>query len=541
MIQAIALTETGLQRDTNEDAFWVFDARQLDASGIARWGALYLVADGMGGHQAGEVASGMAATLIPQAFYADRDPDRRAALARAIQSTNVEIWQLAQRESARAKMGTTLVAALVQSRQVTVAHAGDSRAYLWRDGQLRQLTEDHTWVNARYREGILSAEEAAQHPLRHIVTRSLGEKPQLELSLETHLAKPGDVLLLCSDGLSGVIPEAQLVHYLRTFPPEQVAPALIQAANAAGGPDNITVVIVSLSQTPAVVRSVAAQATAMPLGTSRARVALAVFVAGILLLCLAGWLASRSTLQAVVGRLFSSASATAIPLTLTPSATTTLFPTPTPRPTPVVLTPLPYYGTSFAWVPGGISGTELLSRFDLSPLELLSWSLSELPLFGNSSSTMQCWAPRAPYGIVFIGEIAGEKGVIPQEFVVGEAYHVMLDKPLPVSGFEPAELRDTGIWQARIWGHFLSPKEVLAWRIELQTERDQEWHLVVDNFPSHSTQWFYAQQQTWDSLALSVHGCANFQDWVIAYLQLNDGELVVLDSHCLRDVICAAP
>lgn len=544
MMPAIGLTDKGLQRDVNEDAFWILDPRKLDAAGIARWGALYLVADGMGGHQAGEVASSMAATLIPRAFYADRDPDRRAALIRAIQHANAEVWQRAQHERAHAKMGATLVAALVQGQQVTIAHAGDSRAYLWQKGRLRQLTEDHTWVNERYRQGILTAAEAAQHPLRHVVTRSLGEKPQLELSIETHTTQPGDLLLLCSDGLSGVVPEAQLAHLLGSLPPEEAASALVRAANAGGGPDNITVVIAPLGQAPAGVRSVAAPASAASPSTSKGHISLAAFLAGMLLLCLVGLLATRNVRQVAVGRLFPSATATATLLPPTPLATAKPFPTPAPRPAPVLLEPFPekYYAASFNCNSHVLSEVELLHRFDLPLLKLVSWRLSQLwlPPFKTPAPAPRCLAPRSPYGIVLTGEISNENGIIPQRFDVGRAYSVTLAAPLPASDFEPHELRDVNIWEARIWGRLSSPRELQALQIELRKVQGQDWYSVYDHSLPHASQWFYVQQQVWKTLDLSpALVCADSQDWIIAYLRLNTGTAPeVLDAHCLKDVIC---
>jgi len=525
MYQAVGLTDRGLQREANEDAFWLPEAGQLDARTLARWGALYLVVDGIGGHQAGEVASEMAATLIPRAFYAAPDADRIAALGCAIQNANMEIWQAAQRDPARAKMGATLVAALIQADRVTIAHAGDSRAYLWRRGHLQRLTEDHTWVNERRREGILTAEEAAQHPLRHLITHSLGEKPQLELSVETHVMQPGDILLLCSDGLSGVVTEAQIAQLLGDLPPEQAAPALIRAAYAAGGPDNITVILVPWKKVP----------DAAP-AARRLQLLPAVLGVGATLLCGLGLFAMG---PAFLGSSALPSAPTAMSAPPTPSAMATPFPTPTSRPVLTSLaTPPPDYFEKPLYFGGSIPHhAELYLQEEPPWLNPFSkWLFPSQKLLIK----VPCWSPKRPYGTILITEVGPEIWE-KQTFTAGQTYTVSLKEKISGSSSSEDEkvLRDADHWQARIWGEFLSPTGLQALRIELRKKDGDPWLSVYKSTDAEKFEgWFFlAPQQVWDDLGLSLAGCTGLQDWTMAYLQWEAGKdaPIVVESYCLGD------
>jgi protein phosphatase len=241
------MTDPGRQRDRNEDAFWVPGEAWPPLDQLATKGALCLAIDGMGGHRAGDVASRMATDHIPRAYYADPDPDRAAALRRAVEGANAQIFQAAQESPSQGNMGATLVAAVVSGRQLIVAHAGDSRAYLLRGRRIHRLTEDHSWVSERLKSGILTLEEAVDHPLGNIITRALGNKPEIEPKVTTGVMGSEDTLLLCTDGLWGSVEEREIARILCTRPPRQAVELLVQAANDAGGPDNITVVIVAAS------------------------------------------------------------------------------------------------------------------------------------------------------------------------------------------------------------------------------------------------------------------------------------------------------
>jgi serine/threonine protein phosphatase PrpC len=223
-------TDVGRQRRVNEDSLLVRPP-------------LFVVADGMGGHQAGEVASGLAVET-----FAGGLPDGGDAaefrLAELIQAANRQIHDTSRSDAEHAGMGTTITAAYVDVDDVAIAHVGDSRAYRWRDGDLERLTDDHSLVEELIRQGKLTAEEAEDHPQRSIVTRALGPEPDVQVDTRTVPARDGDLFLLCSDGLTGMIGEAGLARVLSgggTL--AQLVRGLIDAANAAGGRDNITVVL----------------------------------------------------------------------------------------------------------------------------------------------------------------------------------------------------------------------------------------------------------------------------------------------------------
>jgi protein phosphatase len=221
-------TDTGRQRTANEDSYYA-------------QAPLFAVADGMGGAQAGEVASRIAAESFEPAVRGDQSPE---AYLRAIAETaNERIHSLAQDDSSHSGMGTTLTAAIVEGDEVSFAHVGDSRAYLWRDGGLRLLTSDHSLVEELRRQGRISDEQAEDHPQRSIITRALGPESKVEVDTLSFSARPGDVFLICSDGLTTMLKDEGIAAILaesKTLD-ESVA-KLVAAANEAGGRDNITVV-----------------------------------------------------------------------------------------------------------------------------------------------------------------------------------------------------------------------------------------------------------------------------------------------------------
>jgi serine/threonine protein phosphatase PrpC len=221
-------TNTGRQRDANEDSY-------LAQSPV------FAVADGMGGAQAGEVASRLAAESFEAVERGDESPE---AYLRAIAKTaNARIHRLAESDSSRSGMGTTLTAALVEGEEVGFAHVGDSRAYLFRDGQLKLLTSDHSLVEELRRQGRLTDEQAEDHPQRSIITRALGPERDVEVDTMTYRARPGDVYLLCSDGLTTMVKEDRIGAILAGAETlDDAVDRLVEEANEAGGRDNITVV-----------------------------------------------------------------------------------------------------------------------------------------------------------------------------------------------------------------------------------------------------------------------------------------------------------
>ncbi len=225
-------TDTGRQRRDNED------------NAFAR-APVFVVADGMGGAQAGEVASKIAIEAFEQGLPDSGSPEQR--LADRVREANRRIHERSQTDHERAGMGTTLTAAYLDDAAIAIAHVGDSRAYLFRDGSLERLTEDHSLVEELVRQQKLTPEQAAEHPQRSIITRALGPEETVEVDTWTYPVRAGDVLLLCSDGLTSMVSEARVAEILASAGSlTDAANALIDAANGAGGRDNITVVLFRL-------------------------------------------------------------------------------------------------------------------------------------------------------------------------------------------------------------------------------------------------------------------------------------------------------
>ena len=242
-----ASTDTGRQRSANEDSFF---ARA----------PVFVVADGMGGAQAGEVASSVATAAFEPGNEAGQSPE--AYLRSVAETANRRIHELAREDASRSGMGTTLTAAFVDGDEVSLAHVGDSRAYLFRDGELRRLTSDHSLVEELRRQGRLTEEEAVEHPQRSIITRALGPEPDVDVDTMTYPARPGDVLLLCSDGLTTMLSDEEIGAVLRAHADlRQAVRELIRGANEAGGRDNVTAVAFRLEDAAAPAREVPEGAT----------------------------------------------------------------------------------------------------------------------------------------------------------------------------------------------------------------------------------------------------------------------------------------
>jgi protein phosphatase len=227
-------SDVGRQRSANEDSYF---ARA----------PLFAVADGMGGAQAGEVASRIAAeSFAPDQGWKGSPESYLRSIAKG---ANERIHRLAQADSTRSGMGTTLTAALLHGDDVSLAHVGDSRAYRFRDGQLKLLTSDHSLVEELRRQGRLTDEQAEDHPQRSIITRALGPEPDVVVDTMTYRARPGDVYLLCSDGLTTMVKEERIAAILTEADDlEAAVDRLVEEANAAGGRDNITVVAFRLEE-----------------------------------------------------------------------------------------------------------------------------------------------------------------------------------------------------------------------------------------------------------------------------------------------------
>jgi protein phosphatase len=230
-------TDTGRQRPANEDSLLVR-------------APLFVVADGMGGAQAGEVASHMAVESFKHGLPNRADP-QEGLVELAVQA-NARINERSRSDPRHAGMGTTITAAYVGEQDVSIVHVGDSRAYCLREGELLRLTDDHSLVDELIRQGRLTPEEAEEHPQRSVITRALGPEPTVEVDARSFRGRAGDIYLLCSDGLTTMVGEEELARVLTEH--ERLGDAgraLIAAANEAGGKDNITVVLARLEEVPA--------------------------------------------------------------------------------------------------------------------------------------------------------------------------------------------------------------------------------------------------------------------------------------------------
>ena len=236
VVEQAGLTDVGRQREANEDTFVVDEP-------------LFAVADGMGGARAGEIASQMAKDVLEAGDDDSGTPEER--LIRMIRQANRLIYERAASEESRRGMGTTTTAAILEGRTVTVGHVGDSRAYRLRDDKLEQLTRDHSLVNELLESGQLTPEAAESHPQRSIITRALGPEADVDVDAHSHAAREGDIYLLCSDGLTGMVSDDEIAAHLRNSGSlKEAAETLVRAANQNGGKDNITVVLFRVARDP---------------------------------------------------------------------------------------------------------------------------------------------------------------------------------------------------------------------------------------------------------------------------------------------------
>ncbi len=240
-------SDCGPARSLNEDYADCFVPAPSDEAQRRAKGAIFLMADGMGGHQAGEVASRQAVERVMQEYYADSTHKPGDSLVRAFKVANQMLYDYASSDPTKAGMGTTLVAAIVLGRKVYVANVGDSRAYLIDKTGLTQITEDHSWVEEQVQAGFLTREQAERHPQRNLITRALGAKPSVEVDLFEGELSEGDMLLLCTDGLCGPLSKQQMAHIVRSQQPPQAAVQLVALASAQGGEDNASAIVVKVA------------------------------------------------------------------------------------------------------------------------------------------------------------------------------------------------------------------------------------------------------------------------------------------------------
>jgi protein phosphatase len=247
------VTDVGRKRKGNEDSLFVNPEQNL-----------FVVADGMGGHAAGEVASRLAVDAINEFICLTGDDEEITwpfgldetisydgnRLKTAIRYANRKVLEATKEKSEYEGMATTVAAVLVDGDSANLGHVGDSRIYLMRNGSISQLTTDHSWVNEQIVGGMISADQARSHPLRNVVTRALGGKPDLQVDMKVHKIEPGDMLLLCSDGLTTMMPDEEIARVVSDAKNdvEKATRELVAAANAKGGEDNITVVMLRFEE-----------------------------------------------------------------------------------------------------------------------------------------------------------------------------------------------------------------------------------------------------------------------------------------------------
>jgi serine/threonine protein phosphatase PrpC/flagellar basal body-associated protein FliL len=240
------LTDVGRKREHNEDNMAYVIPK--DPQVMTKKGALFIVADGMGGHAAGEVASEIAVDTVSNVYYQDDSEDVAVSLLLAIKHANAAIHQRAAEHVSRSGMGTTCVTAVLRGDMAYIANVGDSRAYLIRGGQVKQVSQDHSWVAEQVRAGILTEDQARTHAQRNVITRCLGTQADVEIDVFAEPIVEGDSLVLCTDGLSGLISEDDLQRIVYQFVPQESVYHLVERANENGGPDNITAIVMRVQE-----------------------------------------------------------------------------------------------------------------------------------------------------------------------------------------------------------------------------------------------------------------------------------------------------
>jgi serine/threonine protein phosphatase PrpC len=246
-VKAYGLTDVGRQRQHNEDAFLVADEAKL-----------FLVADGMGGHAAGEIASRIAVESISEFIVHTKEDDgtwphaydeqftrTTNRLMAALRMANTRVLEAMRKDAKLRGMGTTVVACMADHGKISVAHVGDSRAYMIRNGRISRITNDHSWVFEQVQAGMLTEAEAEKHPLRNVITRALGGALSVNPEASEIDSRPGDLYLLCSDGLTGMVPEDQILKLVTANADdlEKACRQLIDVANEHGGLDNVTAIL----------------------------------------------------------------------------------------------------------------------------------------------------------------------------------------------------------------------------------------------------------------------------------------------------------
>lgn len=248
-ITAVLKTDVGRVRDHNEDYFTSCEPTQADEAFQNGW--CYVLADGAGGMDAGEIASEHATERMRFHYLADKgERDWGKRLVKAMKAANADLRRLmVEQNDGKSRMATTMVAVVIDGDQVTFANVGDSRGYHYRDGVIKQITKDHSLVAKLVEEGAITAEEAENHPRRNVILGSLGSEDEVDVDIFKVQGEPGDIVLLCSDGLTNYVREKELAEVIEGNSLEDAPSVLISLANARGGGDNISVVLIRINDT----------------------------------------------------------------------------------------------------------------------------------------------------------------------------------------------------------------------------------------------------------------------------------------------------
>jgi serine/threonine protein phosphatase PrpC len=233
-----AQSDQGMVRSSNEDSFIANSRNEI-----------FLVADGMGGHAAGEIASQLTASTVEEiACGGGSNSNMEDLLQLAVQQANMRVYEAQELQPEYRGMGSTLTVLAFRQDRYYLAQVGDSRAYLMRDNTLNQLTRDHSVVWPLFESGVLSKDDISKHPQKNLITRSIGTHPEVEVDLQNGAALEGDLFLLCSDGLTDVLSDGDILQLISRADrnPQEISEMLVRAANSGGGPDNVTVVVICL-------------------------------------------------------------------------------------------------------------------------------------------------------------------------------------------------------------------------------------------------------------------------------------------------------
>lgn len=238
-MQAAGISHIGLVRKKNEDKY-IMDLQEK----------LFVICDGMGGHKGGKVASAMAARVIERQYINRNEQDKIAALNKAISAANLKIWRVGSKNAEFQEMGTTATAAVIEDEHLMIAHVGDSCLFLLRDDQIRKITTDHTLARQMVIDGLLTENEVRTCSYNHVLTRAVGVQKNIEIDNYTEIIQPGDHILLCSDGLTDMLEDDEILDIVSQnkagADPEKIAGALVDAALNKGGYDNITVIVLCI-------------------------------------------------------------------------------------------------------------------------------------------------------------------------------------------------------------------------------------------------------------------------------------------------------